>query len=113
MKSKSKLGKLKMPMDHGMDLSDLHDDESSEHDASEGSPEEEASESPEEEQAEQDAGEGDEAGSEHQAYLDKCSDDDLMAEVRKRGLMAELQKGEQAPEHDMEDSGKEKDHGMY
>lgn len=81
-----KLGKLKMPGKR--DELEMPADEM---DASmeEGSPEEEASESPEEAAAE---GDDSSAGQE----LAHLSDDDLLAEIKKRGLMSKLQdKGEQ------------------
>lgn len=70
-----KLSKLSMPMkkkpmDPNMDSS-----------MEEGSPEEEASESPEEEGREQDM------GMDASKALEGVSDDDLMAELKKRGLM--------------------------
>lgn len=53
----------------------------------EGSPEEEDSESPEEESKE------DSEMPDGSPDLAKVSDDDLMAEIKKRGLTAELEKG--------------------
>jgi hypothetical protein len=73
----SKLDKLKMPEKKPMM------NESA--DAEEGSPEEEANESPEEEAQEQDEGKGDASDE-----LKMVSDDDLMAEMKKRGLMAKM-----------------------
>lgn len=89
---KKKLEKLKMPekRQDDMDLSDLE----------EGSPEEEASESPAEEQAEQEGKSGDE---EHKpGPLDNVDDEDLLAEVKKRGLVSELEKGEDQSQEDNE-----------
>lgn len=91
-----KLGKMEMPkkrrehMDE-MDMSELG--------LEEGSPEEERAESPEQEHEEMAAGEADasdaeaapeEHSGERPADLDTVSDDELMAEIKKRGLMSEL-----------------------
>lgn len=98
MRSESKLKKMKMP---GME--DMH-----EHmDMEEGSPEEEAAESPDEEQAEQDQGEGDKGEQHKSDELAQYSDDDLMAEIKKRGLEKQLEdsdsdSGEPRDQKDME-----------
>lgn len=74
------LKKLKMPKPKEMEMDDLDfSPESAEEEASE-SPEEEGAESPEEEPAE------------HPGELEKVSDEDLLAEVKKRGLMAQMEK---------------------
>lgn len=74
-----KLGKLKMPKREEVNLDELDlGPESAEEEAAE-SPEEEAAESPEEESAE------------HPGELAKVSDEDLLAEVKKRGLMSQLE----------------------
>lgn len=80
------LKKLKMPHPKSMDMSEL-DAESPEEEAAE-SPEEEAAESPEEEEKE------------HPGELSSVSDEDLLAEVKKRGLMSQLEKetGEESAE---------------
>lgn len=97
-----KLGKLKMPSKRPeMDLSDLSSDDSSEQD--EGSPEEEASESPDEEAAEDSGKDGD--GSD---ALKAVSDDELMAEIKKRGLLSKLEKG-----GDSGDDSSDGDQSMY
>lgn len=102
----SKLAKLRMPMKRkGMDL------------GAEGSPGEEAAESPEEEKQEQDAGMGDDSMDQapddqtadgHNDALTSVSDDDLLAEIKKRGLMSQLDKGSAAM-----DKGGESDQSMY
>lgn len=89
-----KLAKMKMPerKDEKIDLMDLSAPE-------EGSPEEEAQESPEEEQQEMDMGEeAPEKMKQPSQDLEQASDEDLLAEIRKRGLMKELQ-GHMAPAH--------------
>lgn len=83
---KRMLDKMKMPGegDPGMGME-------------EGSPEEEASESPEEEAGEDTAGGQD---------LTAVSDEDLMAEIKKRGLTGELENGDQeAPAGDSSEAG--------
>lgn len=85
-----KLDKLKMPEKKSSKMfspkglvnqNDPSDDELNEGDmGEEGSPSEEANESPEEESKE---GPNDQ--------LESVSDDDLMAEIKKRGLMSKLQ----------------------
>lgn len=107
----SKLSKMKMPADsHKFDMSDMQDDSAPSDDDSEGSPDEEASESPAEEKAE-----GDDQGEMHHD-LSECSDEDLLAEIKKRGLMDQLSK---SPADDQSsggdsgsDSGKYSDMGM-
>lgn len=83
------LKKLKMPKPKEMETDelDLPMEESPEEEAAE-SPEEEGMESPEEEKAE------------HPGELEKVSDEDLLAEVKKRGLMSQLEKetGEESAE---------------
>ena len=120
MARQGKLGKLKMPADrHGEDLEDLLGDGDSDHsDDDMGAEEHEAAESPDEEQAEHepDGEESDEGDGDHSDYLAKCSDEDLMAEVRKRGLMGELRHGEDGSSGDSEHAdnpGPTQDHGMY
>lgn len=82
---KSKLDKLKMPEKKPM-AADLADEAPESADLEEGSPEEEAAEAPAEEQAEL-------------SELDQVSDDDLLAEIKKRGLMAKLdEEGAPAPD---------------
>ena len=75
-----KLGKLKMPKREEINLDELDM-------GSEESPEYEASESPEEEGAESEEMEA----SEHPGELKAVSDEDLLAEVKKRGLMSQLE----------------------
>lgn len=74
----SKLGKLKMPKREEINLDELDMGESPEYEAAE-SPEEEGAESKEEESAE------------HPGELKSVSDEDLLAEVKKRGLMSQLE----------------------
>lgn len=69
------LNKLKMPMKKPMDLAELKDQGADEAPA-EGSPEEEAMESPAEEAQEM-------------SQLDQVSDEELLAELKKRGLMGD------------------------
>lgn len=87
MMSKKKLGKLSMPEKRSdeMDLSELDSEPSAEESN------EEAAEFPE-------SGEEapEEASSEEHSYLAKCSDDELMAELKKRGLDKELASDEAA-----------------
>lgn len=85
MKKKRSMSDLKMPAKRSSDMSDYSD-----MGPEEGSPEEEAGESPDEESAEDDQGHGDSSDA-----LMKISDDDLMAEVKKRGLMAKLDEHDQ------------------
>lgn len=73
-----KLGKLKMPKREEINLDELDGGESPEYEASE-SPEEEGGESEEME------------ASEHPGELKAVSDEDLLAEVKKRGLMSQLE----------------------
>ena len=76
----SKLKKMKMPKDQEMDMSEL--------DMSEGeSPSDESAESPEMEMAEDEMEMA-------PSPLDSISDDELMAEIEKRGLMSQLSKSE-------------------
>lgn len=77
-----KLDNLKMP-ERKKKLSEMDMKDMS---PAEGSPEEEASESPEEEAKEGDMGEP-----ANPADLEMISDDDLLAEIKKRGLMAKLE----------------------
>lgn len=56
----------------------------------EGSPEEEASESPEDEAAEDAAGEAPDSDDMGGKDLSAVSDEDLMAEMKKRGLMGDM-----------------------
>lgn len=83
------LKKLKMPKPKSMDTSEL--------DYMEESPEEEAAESPEMEAVEGPEGEKEEK---HSSVLASASDEDLLAEVKKRGLMAQMEKetGEESSE---------------
>lgn len=84
-----KLGKLKMPGKR--EELPMPKDEAS--DLEEGSPEEESLESPDEEAAELDAGAPEDNQPNDQ--LDSISDDELLAEIKKRGLMSKLaDKGE-------------------
>lgn len=84
-----KLSKLKMPMKRKeLDLSSL-DEGSPEEEASE-SPDEEAAEAPEKEHAEMEMGTEEES---HNPQLDDVSDEELMAELKKRGLMSKLEEG--------------------
>lgn len=75
-----KLGKLKMPKREEINLDELDMGDKEE------SPEEEAAESPEEEKME------DESAEKHTDELKSVSDEDLLAEVKKRGLMSQLEK---------------------
>lgn len=87
---KMKLGKMKMPDDkkppmHELDMEQAGDDHDSElPDMANGDQDDESSESPDDEKKE-DAGSAD--------SLKDASDDDLLAEVKKRGLMGELDSG--------------------
>lgn len=80
--AKGKLGKLQMPKREEVDMSELDmeagPEESPEYEMAE-SPEEEGSESPEVEGKEHGGGE-----------LAKVADEDLIAELKKRGLMGKL-----------------------
>lgn len=82
------LKKLKMPKPKEMEMDELDlGPESAEEEASE-SKAEEGAESPEEESAE------------HPGELEAISDEDLLAEVKKRGLMSQLESetGEESAE---------------
>lgn len=99
----SKLSKMSMPEDKKANLGDLSaggDDESGE------DPAEEASESPDEEAAEGEAGEADESPADSK-MLEKVSDEDLIAELKKRGIMKELDEhgGEAGSEHPSDEHG--------
>lgn len=74
------LKKLKMPKPKEMSTDEL--------DLGPESTEEEAAELPEEEGAETEA----EESAEHPGELSSLSDEDLLAEVKKRGLMSQLEK---------------------
>ncbi len=89
-KKPGKFSRLAMPKKPAeeMDLSSLDEDQSM---PEEGTPEEEAAESPEEEKKEMDEGEGD-----HSDILAGASDEELMAELKKRGLDKQMD----APEED-------------
>lgn len=76
-----KLGKLKMPKREEMDMSEFDMEPKEE------SAEYEAMEAPEEEGAEMEEMEASESPSE----LKAASDEDLLAEVKKRGLMSQLE----------------------
>lgn len=94
MKKMSKLSKLKMPSDseEKFEIGGKHN------------PEEEASESPMEESAEQSGEFSPEDGEEEMMSLEdsdksegpaaELSDDELLAEIKKRGLMSELERGD-------------------
>lgn len=85
-KKKKQLGAMAMPPKKGMEVEmDFPDDK--EGSPEEGSPEEEAMESPEEEKAED-------------SELGHLSDDELLAEVKKRGLSKQLEDGEEGQEPD-------------
>lgn len=73
-------------------------------DMEEGSPDEEAAESPEEEAAEHEDGEGEEGG-EHADALAKIPDEELLAEVKKRGLDKDLEGDDHAEHDDMSGTG--------
>lgn len=89
-KKPSKFGKMSMPAKPDeMDLSDLQGDDESGED-----PKEEASESPEMEASE----DSEESSPEAMDALAKASDEDLMAEMEKRGLSADA--GKKAPGED-------------
>lgn len=115
--AKKKLGKLSMPSKDAsnLDMLGMHD-ESNPMDASapeEGSDEEEANETPDQESAE-----GDDTASSD--ALTKASDDDLMAEVEKRGLVKKLEEEDAAngsdghPSDDMSaEQGSDQDQEMY
>lgn len=75
------LKKLKMPKPKAIETDELDM-------AMEESPEEEAAESPEEEAAES----PEEEKKEHPGELEAVSDEDLLAEVKKRGLLSQLEK---------------------
>lgn len=79
-----KLKKMKMPEKKGEDMAGMED-----MGMEEGSPEEEASESPDEAHME-----GDDKMPEN-PELAKLSDDELLAEIKKRGLMADLHGADQ------------------
>lgn len=100
---KKKLAGLKMPAKKELDVSELEKDE--------GSPEEEAAESPSEEASEDSSGlegseedmgmdidgdqeAGESADHKQMADLESCSDEDLLSEIKKRGLLSKLQPGE-------------------
>lgn len=91
-KKPGKLGKLKMPMKRGneMDASDLMDEEALE------SPNDEAAESPEEQGMEQ------EMGTESPVHMDTISDEELLAEIRKRGLESQLHEGDSGDSKEMD-----------
>lgn len=118
MASKKRLAEMKMPEKKKLKLDELagHD---------EGSPEEESLESPEEEAQEPDAQELDSASApedsmemppEHEApagaddQLAQASDDDLMAEIQKRGLLKQLEEQDQ---NSQGDQPREEDQSMY
>lgn len=94
-----KLGKLKMPESKKMDMSELESDAGEMEFAGDEAPSDEKSE---EFAAEEDmefpeekpAGAGD---------LEALSDEDLLAEVKKRGLMAQLEKGSEPASGEEED----------
>jgi hypothetical protein len=95
-----KLSKLSMPTKRkAIDMAALKDGP-----ADEGSPEEEASESPEEEASEDDGSDGAEGAPDDAAgddsHLAAVSDDELMAEIKKRGLAAKLMEHGDAPAKD-------------
>lgn len=77
------LKKMKMPKPKELDTSELDSLESDEIE----SPEYETKESPEEEGAES----PEEEAAEHPGELEQVSDEDLLAEVKKRGLMSQLE----------------------
>lgn len=83
------LKKLKMPKPKAIETDELDM-------AMEESPAEEAAESPEEEGAES----SEEEAAEHPGELKGVSDEDLLAEVKKRGLMSQLESetGEESAE---------------
>lgn len=99
---KLKLKQMKMPMGKKSDAEDMKKS------LMEGSPEEESSESPEEASAEGDdmsslpePMHGDEAPADA-SKLESVSDDDLMAEIKKRGLLSQLEHGDQSQGYDAE-----------
>lgn len=72
----------------------------------EGSPEEEASESPEEESHEdENAEEGEEKSKDKNNIVASLSDDELIAEVKKRGLISKLEESEDGSESSHESEG--------
>lgn len=95
-KKKSKLAKLQMPK-AGHDEEDL---------LSQMDPEE-ASESPADEKQEEESGldtENDHEQAPGETHdLSACSDEDLMAEIKKRGLMSQLEHGDQSESQDSQD----------
>lgn len=96
---KKQLEKMQMPGKRkSFDLSDLGMDA-----GAEGSPEEEASESESEAAAEGDEGapESEHGPSMGSEALAAASDDELLAEMKKRGLTAAMDKGEQESDQDM------------
>lgn len=82
--AKGKLGKLQMPKREEVDMSELDMEAGP---SGEESPEYEMAESPEEEGGESPAIEGKEHGG---GELSKVADEDLIAELKKRGLMGKL-----------------------
>lgn len=105
MKLDKKLGKLKMPTKRkGMDLSDLmpnagdEKDEDPDTDGMSPGADADAGGSDDSESDSDEGPEGSDSGdesSEHSdpAALEHVSDDELMAEIKKRGLMKQLEKG--------------------
>lgn len=103
MRSSSKLDKLQMPKGRSrkMSMEDLHAEEAQE------SPEDEAAESPEQQSMEEELGleEHPEEAKSNMA-LEGATDDELLAEIKKRGLMSQLSadegegESEQSGEHD-------------
>lgn len=83
-----KLGKLKMPEKKKLSLADLENEDQGTLEAHEKneSPDEEASEAPEMEAKEEEMGLEQDPSKE----LEMISDDDLLAELKKRGLMGKL-----------------------
>jgi hypothetical protein len=101
-KKQKKLGKLKMPEKRGneMELDDLGPEEMMEHEMAEGEGEE-GLESPEFQAKEEEY--GTEMHGEGAPGLERVSDDELLAELKKRGLSAKLEE---------EEGEEEKDYGL-
>lgn len=101
-KKQKKLGKLKMPEKRmgEMDLEDLGPEEMAAHEVGE-TEEEEAAESPAYQTKEEEY--GIEMHGEGAPGLERISDDELLAELKKRGLSAKL---------DEEEGEEEKDYGL-
>jgi hypothetical protein len=90
-----KLSKLRMPEDKKSSDLDLSELDMGSDQPDEGSPEEEAAESPDQEDQEA------KKGSDQLAHVD---DEELIAEIKKRGLMDKLKQEDQPADHSGEDA---------